>query len=186
MCPKIDKLGRSVLGITWDPTTEIIIIDLRQGGVLEQLLQTDISIISLNKRILLAIINRPHDLLGLIMPITIRLMVAYRDLFRIDPPLAWDDEIPLAEKTKWIHLLRIFKDVANVTFPRSTRPKHAIGGPEIVGFFVGSDDAYAAVVYFRWLLVDGNIHVSLGGSKAKVTPLKRISTPRSELNGAVL
>ena len=183
---KINKLGRSVLGITWNPTADVISIDLRQGEALEQLLETEVSIISLTKRILLAICNRPHDLLGLIMPIVIRLMVAYRDLFRIEPPLSWDDQIPLTEKTKWIQLLRIFKDVANITFPRSTRPKHAVGGPEIIGFFDGSDDAYAAVVYFRWVLADGKIHVNLGGSKAKVTPLKRISTPRSELNGAVI
>ena len=184
---KISKLGRSVLGITWDPATDVINIDLRQNDSLTKLLDTDnIADISLTKRTLLGIINKPHDLLGLISPITVRLMAAYRDLFRIEPVLGWDDEIPLQEKAVWVQLLRVFNDVSTVTFPRATKPKLAAGNPEIVGYFDGSDDAFAAVAYLRWTLSDDSIHVTLAGSKAKVTPLKRISTPRSELNGAVL
>ena len=83
-------------------------------------------------------------------------------------------------------MFRMLIEVANVSFPRATRPKSAIKGPEIIGYFDGSDNAYAAVVYLRWVLSDGSIRATLAGSKAKVTPLKRISTPRSELNGAVL
>ena len=62
----------------------------------------------------------------------------------------------------------------------------AVGNPEIVGFCDGSDDAYAAVLYYRWILVDGWVHVALACSNARVTPLKRISTPRAEMNGAVM
>jgi len=113
-------------------------------------------------------------------------MVAYRDLFRIEPYLDWDEELPPKQKAEWIELFRILSEVANVSFLRATRPKSVIAGPEIVGYFDGSDNAYAAVVYLRWVLSDGSIHATLAGSKAKVTPLKRISTPRSELNGAVL
>ena len=112
--------------------------------------------------------------------------VAYRDLFRLEPELGWDDEIPQTEKVKWLQLLRQFQEVSNVSFPRSTKPERAVGSPEVVGYFDGSDDAYAAVVYFRWQLEDSSVAVRLAGSKARVTPLKRISTPRSELNGAVL
>ena len=58
--------------------------------------------------------------------------------------------------------------------------------PEIIGYFYGSDNAYAAVVYIRWTLHDSPYDVYLACSKAKVTPLKRISTPRAALYGAVL
>ena len=181
---KINKLGRSVLGIAWDPTADTININLRQNDTLAKIFNaSDITDVSITKRILLGIINKPHDLLGLLSPITIRLMVAYRDLFRIEPALDWDDEIPLKDKAEWIQLLHIFSDVSTVTFPRATKPKSAVGKPDIVGYFDGSDNAYAAVVYLRWILSDGSIDVVLAGSKAKVTPLKRIGTPRSEVNG---
>ena len=45
---------------------------------------------------------------------------------------------------------------------------------------------FAAAIYIRWTLADDSIHVSLLCAKPRVTPSKRISTPRSELNGAVL
>ena len=73
-----------------------------------------------------------------------------------------------------------------MTFRRSVRPELAVGNPELIGYFDGSDNAYAAVAYLRWTLEDGSFDIHLACSKAKVTPLKRISTPRSELNGAVL
>ena len=56
----------------------------------------------------------------------------------------------------------------------------------MICYFDGSDVAFAAVIYVRWEMADGSVVVNLMGSKAKVTPLERMSTPRSELNGAVL
>ena len=58
--------------------------------------------LSLTMRKLLKIINKPHDILDLLSPITIKTIVAYRDLFRIEPTLGWDDEIPTKEKQKWV------------------------------------------------------------------------------------
>ena len=183
----INKLGKHVLGITWHSPSDVISIDMHVSNVLTELLNTDnITNTSLTLRKLLGIINKPHDILGLVSPITIRAMAAYRDLFRLDPALDWDHEIPLEEKVKFVEILRICNEVSSITFPRSTKPKSAVGNPEVVGYFDGSDNAYAAVVYLRWTLENGSYDINLACSKTKVTPLKRISTPRSELNGAVL
>ena len=169
----IDKVGGSALGTIWNPTTDIIFINLRLSDYVDKLINSvDVNNISLTRRIILGIINKPHDLLGLISPITIRLMASYRDLFRAEPCLDWDEELPQKLKVEWINMFRMLIEVANVSFPRATRPKSAIKGPEIIGYFDGSDNAYAAVVYLRWVLSDGSIHATLAGSKAKVTPLK--------------
>ena len=183
----VEKLGKYVLGVKWEPRSDLISIEMYTSVILEMLLNADdYEKIILTLRVILGIVNKPHDLLGLVSPITIRAMVGYRDLFRIEPALGWDDDIPLAEKKKWIEIFRIFREVSNIKFRRSTRPKSAVGHPEVVAYFDGSDNAYAAVIYLRWTLSDGSFVVSLACSKAKVTPLKRISTPRSELSGAVL
>ena len=42
------------------------------------------------------------------------------------------------------------------------------------------------LVYIRWTLDDNSVFVTLVCSKSHVTPLHHISTPRSELNGAVI
>ena len=176
---KINRLGKSVLGLGWDPKTDLIEIDLQgSNGIDISPELDDSSKLVLTKRTILGIVNKPHDLLGLISPIVIRLKVGYRNLFRHEPPLDWDDDIPPKEHTAWIKLLRLVNEVACVQFPRATRPKNAVGNPEVIVFFDGSDDAYAAVAYFRWILKDGSIDVRLACSKSKVTTLKIISIPR--------
>ena len=112
--------------------------------------------------------------------------MAYRDLFRIEPPLDWDDPIPPEALKVWRELLKLLKSIDGVKFHRTTRPKNAAGNPEVVGYFDGSDNAYAAVVYYRWELKDGSVEVTLVCSNARVTPLQRMSTPRAELNAAVM
>ena len=140
----------------------------------------------LTKRKILGIVNKPHDLMGFMSPIIIRLKAAYRDLFKVEPALDWDDVVSSEKQAEWTQLLGLLSSAKAVKFPRATRPKNAIGKPELVGYFDGSDNAYAAVIYYRWNLSDGSIEVRLACSNARVTPLKRISTPRAELNGAVL
>ena len=182
----INKLGKYVLGMKWDPTNDLVSIEMESTPLTEILNMNNINEVSLTPKNLLGVVNKPHDLLGLVAPITIRGMVRFRDLFRLEEPFDWDTEIPLNEKLKWAVIFQIFHEASSITFQRSTRPKNAVGDPELIGYFDGSDDAYAAVVYIRWTLSDGSYDVNLACAKAKVTPLKRISTPRSELNGAVL
>ena len=73
-----------------------------------------------------------------------------------------------------------------ISYPRAYKPANTVGKCQLVCFFDGSDHAYAAVIYIRWLLKDGSVLVQLLSCKARITPLLRISTARSELNGAVL
>ena len=183
---KIKKLGNSVLGLGWDPTEDVIVIDLRGNDITIPWDLIEASMFSLTKRTILAIVNKPHDLLGLLAPIIIRLKVAYRDLFRIEPALEWDDPIPPKELKVWKELLKLLKSIDGVKFPRATKPEKAIGRAELIGYFDGSDNAYAAVIYYRWELNDGSVEVKLVCSNARVTPLNRLSTPRAELDGAVM
>ncbi|XP_046973825.1 uncharacterized protein LOC124540368 [Vanessa cardui] len=57
---------------------------------------------------------------------------------------------------------------------------------ELYGFSDASKVAYAAVVYLRVVDEVGNVIVSLVTAKTKVAPIKRVSSPRLELCGAVL
>ena len=61
--------------------------------------------------------------------------------------------------------MQIFHEVSSIKFRRSTRPKQAVGIPEVIGYFDGSDDAFAAVIYLRWALQDGSFDVNLECSK---------------------
>ena len=195
---KLAKLGNKVLGVGYEATSDTISVDLsvyisidgKKGDKVklfrDSLLYTQIRN-WLTKSNILGIINRIFDPQGLSTPITIKLRVEFRDLFKTDSILGWDDPIESSEiQDTWLTLIDMLVQAGKVTFPRATTPPNAVGKPQLICFFDGSDVAFAATIYIRWILADGAVKVILMSSKAHVTPLNRISTPRSELNGAVL
>ena len=195
---KLKKLGNSVLGLGWNPPTDTIYVkfnvNLSQKGKGKGFLGPDLneeSLMLVDKRLLtqrklLSVINGIYDPLGLVTPVTIRLKVAFRNLFKCDPALNWDDPIPSADQETWYKLIEMLVKSKSIVFPRATRPPNAFGKSQMVCFFDGSDVAYASVIYVRWILDNGSVVIRLMSCKSRVTPLQRISTPRSSLNDALL
>ena len=195
---KIAKLGGKVLGLEWNPSLDKISIGLKVSLSTQKNKGNDKMTLSpdcletfdkslLTTRNLLGIVNGVYDPLGLVAPITTRLRVAFRDLFQIESPMKWDDPIPPGPcQNLWLELIHLLVHAGKVTFPRATKPANAVGKCQLICFFDGSDVAYAATIYIRWTLSDHSVVVMLLCAKPRVTPLQRISTPRSELNGAVV
>lgn len=124
---------------------------------------------------------------GLASPITVKLRVAFRSLFQCNTPISWDTPVqPGCDQSVWLDLLQMLQQVERLTFTRGVKPKNVIGKYQLICFFHGSDVAFAAAIYIRWTLSDNSIFVSLLCAKSRVTPTQPISTPRSELNGAVI
>ena len=80
----------------------------------------------------------------------------------------------------------------DIVLDRAVKPPGTIGSPELVGFWDGSLIAYSCAVYVRWRMKQKNIDgsdmfsVSLVCSKARVTPAKGITAPRSEISGFLI
>ena len=99
----------------------------------------------------------------------------------------WDTPLPEKHQKEWLLAVKelILSDM--VSFPRSLRVDGVVDRCEVVGYFDGSDLAFAGVVYTRWKFVgQPSWHVSLVTSKATITPKGGITTPRSELQGLVV
>ncbi|XP_055526934.1 uncharacterized protein LOC129719565 [Wyeomyia smithii] len=60
------------------------------------------------------------------------------------------------------------------------------GKLQLHGFCDASEQAYAAVVYTRSIDASGHINVVLVAAKSRVAPIRQVSLPRLELNGASL
>ena len=149
----------------------------------------------MTKRLLLGVTNSFGDFIGIATPFTIRLKLAMKKLFELDTPLTWDEDVPESLRDSWVMLISEALSIGHLEFPRSARPAHALDGPIIVGFADGSFAAFAATVYLVWEVLcncknkqDCPRHYSssLLCSKAKVTPLRGLTVPRSELSGGVL
>ena len=183
------------MGLGWDPAKDTILIDFivsLKSASKEKILLSQASMDTLDENLLtprnlLGVVNGIYDPLGLTAPITARLRVLFRGVFQSNSSIDWDAPI-LDEKSRalWMELLRMLVSAGKVTFPRSFKPKDVIGNCQIICFFDGSDVAFASAIYLRWVLPDYTVQVSLICAKSRVTPLLRLSTPRSELNGAVL
>ena len=69
------------------------------------------------------------------------------------------------------------------TFATLTTPTRSY---QIHGFCDASDKAFAAVVYLRTEQKNGEVETNLIASKTRVAPIKKQSTPRLELLGALI
>ena len=60
---------------------------------------------TLTKRILLGVTNGFGDFLGIAAPFTINFKVLMRQLFLLEEPLTWDQEVPRECVDEWISLI---------------------------------------------------------------------------------
>ena len=141
---------------------------------------------TLTRRKLLGVASCQFDMLGMVSPLIIKLRVGVRDLFIKENQLDWDTVLQGKLVDTWNRYIEELVRTGMIEFRRCVRPEGVVDEFILVGFFDGSDQAFAGVVYCRWRMEDGTVVVRLLCSKSRVTPLQRISTPRSELNGAVI
>ena len=140
----------------------------------------------LNRRIILGVVNGQFDMLVQASRLLIKLRVGMRDMFIKETGLDWDTQLPEKMRDTWVSYMKELVLAGQLEFKRFVKPEGEIQDFWLVVFFDGSSQAYASVIYCRWKMQDGRIVVRLLCSKARVTPLMGISTPRSELSGAVV
>ena len=127
--------------------------------------------------------------MGLICPLTIKLKLQLRSLYGPESNLGWDDPITDDEHKSWEDLLAFFLNLGEIVLDRAVKPEGTVGAPKLIGFADGSLEAYACAIYIRWLLEKvapdepDRFFVRLVCGKARVTPLKGTTPPRSELSG---
>ena len=103
--------------------------------------------VAFTKRNLLGVTNSFGDFLGIAEPFLIRFRLLMKDLYDSEDPLLWDDSIPQGKKDKWLALIAEAVMADEIIFPRSCKPKNAIGGPGTAGIGDGAKPAYGVVVY---------------------------------------
>ena len=166
----------AVLGVLWDPGPD----------VLECEIKLTVQAAPVTKRMMLSVIMRIFDPLGLLTPVTVRLKMMVRKVWSCDPKVGWDDALPNAMQGEWARLVDELNQAEKISFPRSITPNGAKGTPILVIFSDGSIDAYGAVAYARWEIHGGGFCARIIAARSRMAPLKTIDIVRIELCGAVL
>eukprot|EP00794_Sanderia_malayensis_P021204 gene21204-23286_t len=190
--------SHKVLGVGWDPTTDSFVFNVGVNfSPKRRKLRTgpDLTIdqiplempLALTKRMILSQVNGIYDPLGLATAVTARAKILLRKLCGTSMKnLDWDRPIPDEFRFEWVNFFRQLLELKDVTFKRCIKPSGVTGEPVLVLFSDGSEDMFGTCAYLRWQIKDGTFVSSLLASKSRLTPLKKITIVKMELNGAVL
>ena len=184
-----------VLGVVWAPESDVLQFDVeinfsskkrkvRTGPNVEKAQLLKEMPVILTRRIVMSQVMSIFDPMGLITPITINARFLLRETWSLK--LGWDDDLGAKLKHDWFNFFISLYDVSQLTFKRCLRPDGAMGDPMLIIFSDGSDVAYGAAAYVRWSLESGGFYCVLIMSKGRILPLQKMTTPRSEVNGAVV
>ncbi|GFV05455.1 integrase catalytic domain-containing protein [Trichonephila clavipes] len=157
----------SVLGVIWNLETDTLKCC------------TDMDTLTcetkITKRLILAIVQKIFDPIGLLTPATLLPKLLIQHLWKMK--IAWDSELSPKDVNvflKWFRDLYVLKDVtlSRCMIINSTSELHV--------FVDASKEAYATCVFVRSMF-KSDVKVTLVRAKARVAPLKPLSIPRLEL-----
>ena len=138
----------------------------------------------MTKRGVVSLVSSIYDPCGFISPFTVRAKFFIQEVW--SHGLDWDEPLPIELEQKWNRWLAELEHLTSFKLPRhhvhfSTHVKDV----EIHIFCDASEKGFGAIGYLRYDIGD-RIIVSFLAAKTHVAPLKVISMPRLELQGAVL
>lgn len=167
-----------VLGIPWNQDNDQFEIDISS-------VFSNTNVIRPTKRDVVKTISRVYDPLGFVTPITIRLKMFFKKLWKKNS--SWDEPLDDEMKTEWFTMLNKLTEACPVKVQRCyfAGITGNILDMTIHGFCDASVEAYAAVVYLKIKTTDG-VFLRFVMSKTRVSPLKIQTIPRLELLSALI
>lgn len=156
----------------------------------------------------LSILMSVYDLHGFLSPFTVKGKIIFQNIHRSG--VEWHCRIQPEEHTLWLSWLNDLQCLRSLRIPRhygsahkwiecyssahciqnapsdNDKISHSIIDIQMHIFSDASSKAYAAAIYWRFTRSDGCVLVCFVASKSRVSPLRPISIPRLELQGALL
>jgi len=167
-----------VLGLWWNPESDVFTFRFNEIKFDKQ-----ISNGKPTKREILKMMASVFDPLGIIAHFTVKARIIFQNIWRAG--VQWDDTIPEDLRDLWLKWCSDLPLINTVAVPRCySQSLHFHTIPELHVFADASEEAYAAVAYFRWR--DEVVTTSFVCGKTRVAPLKPLTIPRLELMAALM
>ncbi len=163
------------LGIEWNVMTDNFRVNVSEILPVE----------CITKRSLISDVAKTFDALGWFSPTIVKAKILLQMLWM--EKVEWDDPVPQHILEQWLKWRQELHMLSSCLIPRCYYPKSAcIVSIQLHGFSDASEKAYSSVVYLRIEDTNRFVHTSLVASKTRVAPIKHVTIPRLELNGALI
>lgn len=173
-------LYEKALGILWIPTSDELGFNTAMNRVPVQVKDAQRPP---TKREALGAVMSLFDPLGLLSPYTITAKIMLQELWK--KKVGWDDPLPPEEALTFDEWQSDLRHIAELRLPRCYDQRSDVTQRQLHVFCDASEQAYAAVAYWRLSSHEG-VHVSIVAGKAKVAPLRPQSIPRMELQAGLI
>ena len=167
-----------VLGVAWNNHTDVFTFKVKPELRLFQ------EPTLLSKRTILSQVARIYGPICFASACLIRAKIGLQELW--EKGVDWDEKLPPEIQEKWASLFQEMLSLNGITFERCLTPPGAVGLPVLCIFSDASNEAFGSCAYARWQKSNKWYDVRFIAAKSRVTPLKRLTIPRLELQGAVL
>ena len=140
----------------------------------------------LTRRGILSTVCSVYDPLGIVAPVIVVGKQLLQELCH--DGIEWDDPVPSHVHSQWEKWRSELPLLEKITIARCVKPS-GFGEPvvtELHSFSDASDVGLGQVTYLRLVNNLNQVHVSFLMGKARVAPLKPMSTPRRELTTAMI
>ena len=135
------------------------------------------------KRTIASNLGKVFDILGFFSPVTISGKIMLKKLWQHQT--SWDTPAPDVIKESWQRWITQLPAIGSHVISRKYTLSTECISQSLHGFSDASQEAYGAVVYIQQTAQDGSSRTSIVISKARVIPLKGLTTPRAELAAAL-
>ena len=160
------------LGIIWDAESDCFTF---QFHVLD---------LPASKRGILKTAAKLFDPLGWVLPFTLVARIIIQLLWRLG--CDWDELIDDETKKQWEQWLEGAKQISRVKIPRQfiKFQDRSVTSVQLHVFCDASEDAYGCCAYVRFSFKTGEHESRLVMAKSRLAPIKTVSLPKLETNGA--
>ena len=167
-----------VLGLKWDHNNDTLVVSRGTSSTVTK---------SLTQRLVLSLVSKVFDPIGLVAPFTVGARLLLKDIWRVSGQ-HWDEELPKDTVERFLEWSVELPKLAEITIPRSYFSgnfKHL----ELHMFGDSSQEVFSAVAFLR-----AQVNTSSGPKtelafvlgKARVAPMKVTTIPKLELQAALL